>query len=81
MSLPPMICSHVSVLRAYLSTVTHNFEAKPNGQLMYSFPDGLILNVYETTGKVVFQGSAPGGDLAKQIAAMINQINTPVLQP
>jgi hypothetical protein len=80
MSIQPMNCNHVSVLKAYLSTVEHNLEAKPNGQLKYSFPDGLVLNVYETTGKVVFQGTAPGGDFAQQIAAMINQMNTPVLQ-
>ncbi|WP_330212269.1 hypothetical protein [Pseudomonas sp. Z18(2022)] len=80
MSIPTMICSHVSVLKEYLSKFMTNLEAKPNGQLMYSFTDGLVLNVYETTGKVVFQGTAPGGGIANQIAAMINQINAPVPQ-
>ncbi|WP_339456457.1 hypothetical protein [Pseudomonas sp. EA_65y_Pfl1_P120] len=81
MSIPTMTCSHVSVLKEYLSKIMTNLEAKPNGQLMYSFTDGLILNVYETTGRVVFQGTAPGGVIAAQIAAMINQINILVPTP
>ena len=80
MSNATMTCSHIQVLKAYLSTVEHNLQSKPNGQLMYTFPDGLVLNVYETTGKVVFQGSAPGGHFAQQIALIINQMNIPVLQ-
>ncbi len=79
MTVPSMICNHVSVLRSYLSTIEHHLESKPNGQLKYTFPDQLILNVYETTGSVVFQGPGAGGDLAYKIAAMVKQINTPVL--
>lgn len=78
MSIPSMDCSLVAVLKSYLSAFEHSLEAKPNGQNMYTFPDGLVLNVYETTGKVVFQGASAGGPLAQQIASIINQINTPV---
>jgi len=35
----------------------------------------LVLNVYETTGKVVFQGKASGSDFAIQINEMIDTIN------
>jgi hypothetical protein len=78
MSLPPMECKRIDVLKTYLSGFLHVQEAKPNGQCMYTFPDGLVLNVYETTGKVVFQGSNANGQLAQQIAIMITQINTPI---
>ena len=73
-----MTCNLLPVLKAYLANFEHNLENKPNGQNKYSFPDGLVLNVYETTGRVVFQGTAADGQLARQIESMINQMNTPV---
>lgn len=78
MSVTPMTCNFLPVLKAYLANFEHTLENKPNGQNKYSFPDGLILNIYETTGKVVFQGTAAGGQLALQIESMINQMNTPI---
>ena len=72
-----MKCQHIDVLKIYLTKFEHKLDHKPNGQSMYTFCDGLVLNVYET-GSVVFQGAAAYGDLAKKIEALINQINAEV---
>ncbi|EKF9854002.1 hypothetical protein O1D29_003516 [Vibrio cholerae] len=72
-----MTCEHVQVLKAYLATVPHQLDAKPNGQNKYTFPDGLVVNLYDTTGKVVFQGNVSTSQFAPQIVQMINQMNVP----
>lgn len=77
-TVPSMVCNVLPALKGYLASIQHNLESRPNGQLKYTFPDGLILNVYETTGSVVFQGAGAGGSLAHQIAAVINQLNVSV---
>ncbi|MFN3581180.1 MAG: hypothetical protein ACK4VV_12000 [Pseudomonas sp.] len=75
MSVKPTKCNHLSVLKPYLGTVAHTLESKPNGQNKYTFEDGLVLNLYETTGKVVFQGKGSGSDFAIQVNEMIDTIN------
>ncbi|MCD9474423.1 MULTISPECIES: hypothetical protein [Photobacterium] len=72
-----MKCLHIDVLKMYLTKFEHKLDHKPNGQSMYTFYDGLVLNVYET-GSIVFQGTAAHGDLAKQIQALIEQINVQI---
>ncbi|MBO1368240.1 MULTISPECIES: hypothetical protein [Vibrio] len=67
-------CAHIDVLKSFLTKFEHNLEHKPNGQSMYKFTDGLVLNVYDT-GSVVFQGANPHGELAQNIIGLINQIN------
>lgn len=77
MSIESMTCNHLTVLKSYLAAFEHKLDSKPNGQNKYTFPDGLVLNVYET-GKVVFQGPGANFPFAKQIEAMVNQINAPL---
>jgi hypothetical protein len=72
-------CLKVDLLKAFLSNLEHALENKPNGQSMYKFPNGLVLNLYETTGSVVFQGSDTDGHLATQIKNHINSINAPFI--
>ncbi|EOV0101285.1 hypothetical protein NB600_18315 [Vibrio antiquarius] len=80
MSIPSMTCNHVQVLKAYLATTPHTLEAKPNGQNKYTFPDGLVVNLYDTTGKVVFQGSVATSQFGQQIVQMVNQMNVPTFE-
>lgn len=72
-----MKCNNISALKAYLSGFSHQLDHKPNGQSMYKFPSELTLNVYDT-GSVVFQGAGATSEFARQIAKLINQINTPI---
>jgi hypothetical protein len=67
-------CAHIDVLKSFLTKFAHQLSHKPNGQSMYTFNDGLVLNVYDT-GSVVFQGTNPHGDLAENIKGLIDQIN------
>lgn len=75
-----MKCSHIDVLKAYLTKFPHNLDHKPNGQSMYKFTDDLVLNVYET-GSVVFQGQGASSELANQIKSFIDSINVQVSMP
>lgn len=68
-------CQHTDVLKSFLTKFEHQLAHKPNGQCMYTFTDGLVLNVYDT-GSVVFQGSGAHGELANNIQGLIEQINT-----
>ena len=68
-------CFHIDVLKSFLTKFEHQLAHKPNGQSMYSFTDGLVLNVYDT-GSVVFQGTNPHGELAQNIKGLIEQINS-----
>ena len=69
-------CLKPEMLKAFLGNLEHTLDNKPNGQSMYKFPNGLVLNVYET-GSVVFQGSETSGTLAEQIKSFINSVNAP----
>lgn len=46
-------CQNIELLKSYLGQFEHELSNKPNGQSMYKFPNGLVLNLYET-GSVVF---------------------------
>ncbi|WP_422509189.1 hypothetical protein [Stenotrophomonas sp. GZD-301] len=65
------------MLKAFLGNIEHTLSNKPNGQSMYKFTNGLVLNVYETTGAVVFQGDNADGELAGQIRSFIESVNAP----
>ena len=67
------------MLKAFLSNFEHNLENKPNGQSMYRFVNGLVVNVYET-GAVVFQGEGINSELATQIKNFIDSVNAPFLK-
>lgn len=69
-------CYQVDVLKLFLSKIEHTLENKPNGQSMYTFPNGLVLNVYET-GSVVFQGNDSNNILKPQIENFIAHVNAP----
>jgi len=71
-----MKCLKPDVLKTFLSNIEHTLNNKPNGQSMYKFTNGLVLNVYET-GSVVFQGENVDGELAGQIKAFIESVNAP----
>ncbi|WP_191224586.1 hypothetical protein [Billgrantia desiderata] len=71
-----MKCLKPDMLKAFLSSIEHTLNNKPNGQSMYKFTNGLVLNVYET-GSVVFQGDSVDGELANQIRAFIESVNAP----
>lgn len=75
-----MKCSHIDVLKTYLTKYPHQLDHKPNGQSMYKFDDGLVLNVYET-GSIVFQGQGSSSELANQIRSFIASINVEVVMP
>ncbi|BBL71567.1 hypothetical protein MoryE10_21730 [Methylogaea oryzae] len=72
-------CLKLDLLKTFLGNFEHTLDNKPNGQSMYTFTNGLVLNVYET-GSVVFQGSETDGTLAKQIRAFIDSVNAPFLK-
>ncbi len=70
-------CVHLDVLKLFLSKFSPTMESKPNGQSMYTFPCGLVLNVYET-GSFHFQGTiANSVELQKQITSFIESTNAP----
>ena len=69
-------CLKVDLLKNFLNNFECTLENKPNGQSMYKFTNGLILNLYET-GSVVFQGADTDGNLATQIKNHIDSINAP----
>lgn len=71
-----MKCLKPEMLKAFLGSIEHSLNNKPNGQSMYKFTNGLVLNVYET-GSVVFQGDHVNGELADQIRSFINSVNAP----
>ncbi len=71
-----MKCLKPDILKTFLSNIEHTLNNKPNGQSMYKFTNGLVLNVYET-GSVVFQGENVDGELAGQIKAFIESVNAP----
>lgn len=70
-----IICKNINELKKILGSIKPLINIKPNGQLNYHFSDGLVLDVYTTTNKVVFQGQNPRGKIAQQIDHIINQIN------
>ncbi len=74
--LKTMKCINIACLKAYFSGFHHQYDMKPNGQNMYTFPSGLVINVYET-GSVVMQG-VTNTPFATNVVALINVINTPV---
>jgi hypothetical protein len=47
----------------------------PSGQVQYEFMNGLIVNVYTTTGTVTFQGKAAEGEEANLIIEYIDLVN------
>jgi hypothetical protein len=49
----------------------------PNGQHKYTFPDGLVFNLYITTGAYTYQGINVDGQTARRIAEIIDCINKP----
>ena len=67
-------CQNIELLKSYLGQFEHELSNKPNGQSMYKFPNGLVLNLYET-GSVVFQGENVTGDLVDKITNFINSVN------
>lgn len=69
-------CLKPEMLKSFLSNFEYILDNKPNGQSMYTFTNGLILNVYDT-GSVVFQGKEIDGTLANQIRDFINSVNAP----
>lgn len=69
-------CLKIEVLKSFLSNIEHKLDNKPNGQSMYKFTNGLVLNVYDT-GSVVFQGNDTSGTLANQIREFITSLNAP----
>lgn len=69
-------CQKPEVLKTFLGTLEHTLDNKPNGQSMYKFQNGLVVNLYET-GSVVFQGSETEGKLATQIKTFIDSANAP----
>lgn len=71
-----MKCLKPEMLKAFLGSIEHTLNNKPNGQSMYKFANGLVLNIYET-GSVVFQGEHTEGELANQIRAFIESVNAP----
>jgi ribonuclease HIII len=71
-----MKCLKPDMLKAFLTNFEHTLNNKPNGQNMYTFVNGLVLNVYET-GSVVFQGEETKGDFANQIKVFIESVNAP----
>lgn len=73
--LKPMSCQYLAELLPFLQRLAPEVHDRPNGQTMYCFPDGLILNVYATTGRVVFQGAGAAGLTAQAVAERINLIN------
>ena len=42
-------------------------ENKSGNQVKHEFTDGLVVNVYTTTGSIVFQGDNIDGDIANRI--------------
>lgn len=74
-----MKCLKVDILKTFLSNFEHTLDNKPNGQSMYRFVNGLVLNVYET-GSVVFQGDEVNGNLANNIRDFIKSVNAPFLE-
>lgn len=73
-------CLKLDLLKTFLGNFEYTLDNKPNGQSMYTFTNGLVLNVYETTGSVVFQGSETDGILANQVRAFIQSVNAPFLK-
>lgn len=69
-------CLKPEMLKSFLGSIEHTLDNKPNGQSMYKFTNGLVLNVYDT-GSVVFQGNDVNGTLANQIKAFIASVNAP----
>lgn len=69
----------LDLLKSFLSNFEHKLDNKPNGQSMYTFSNGLVLNVYET-GSIVFQGLETDGDLAQHIRSFIQSTNAPFPQ-
>lgn len=69
-------CLKPEILKTFLGNLEHTLDNKPNGQSMYKFPNGLVVNFYET-GSVVFQGSETDGALANQIKTFIDSANAP----
>lgn len=72
----PAKCFNIAALKAAISAYEHSHEIKPNGQSMYKFPNGLVLNIYDT-GSCVFQGAEINGTIANQINTIISAINAP----
>lgn len=75
-----MKCVKLDMLKTFLNNFDHDLANKPNGQSMYKFTNGLVLNVYETTGAIVFQGEGIDGELANQIRSFIESVNAPFLK-
>lgn len=73
-------CLKLDLLKAFLSNFEYSLDNKPNGQSMYTFTNGLVLNVYQTTGSVVFQGSETDGTFANHIREFIQSANAPFLK-
>jgi len=72
-------CLKPDLLKTFLGNFEHKLDNKPNGQSMYAFTNGLVLNVYET-GSVVFQGIETESKFARQIRDFIDSVNAPFLK-
>ena len=59
---------HIQTLKTYLSNEGATLKEQPNGQHMYTFTNGLIINVYDTS-TVTIQGQCKD-------TAFKNKINT-----
>jgi hypothetical protein len=68
-------CNNPEILELYLSKLSPEKETCPNGQMKYTFTDGLVANVYLTKGTVNFQGKNTEGNIAALIRNEIGRIN------
>lgn len=73
-----MKCNYPDILELFLSKFDCQRDVSlPSGQHKYTFPDGLIFNLYITTGSCTYQGNNINGQTAYRIAEIIDCINNP----
>ncbi len=70
-------CLKPKILEAFISEMGATHADKPHGQSMYTFPNGLVVNVYQTKGTVTFAGKEIEGIEARQISNFISTVNAP----
>lgn len=76
MSNPTLKCVDTEKLKSFLKSFNPKINDNlPYGQILYRFSDGLVTNVYTSTGTVTFQGKNTKGTISQKINSKINSIN------
>lgn len=75
MPLAPMTCAQLQHLLPFIHSFAPERHERGGEHVLYCFVDGLILSIYQRSGRIYFQGPGAAGLTAQAVALRIEEIN------